>query len=225
MGQKTPSAKPYISVCIIDDNKSYSNSLKIILEQDNRIRIHSEYSTGYSFIDSLKSPFQPDVCLIDVILNDLSGIECAKRVKEKHPDIHIVVMTSYPDAKNFAAARDLGADYIEKGPRAEAFLNKIITTAVASKTERLISLQMDDYLKFEHLDLISELEKAKNRLSLLTESQLSALKLRISGKSEKEIAEILKVNPGTAHTHVWRALEKLQLPDLLHYLFGHSKNE
>ncbi|GMT50176.1 MAG: DNA-binding response regulator [bacterium] len=218
------SDKTFIKVSIIDDDKSYRSCLKKILEKDNRIRFYNEYDNGHAFLNSIQSPFQPDVCLLDIVLKDISGIVCGKRIKEKHPDMHIIIMTAYPDAKTFTEAREIGADYLEKGPRIEAFLDKIITTIATSKRERFISLQMGDDLKFEYLELANKLEKAKNRLSTLTNKQLTALKLKVAGQSEKEIAQALNVNPGTAHTHVKRALEKLKLPDLLDYVVGQSED-
>ncbi|MDH4128184.1 MAG: response regulator transcription factor [Spirochaetota bacterium] len=212
--------KPFIRVSIIDDDNSYRNSLKKILERDNRIRFHSEYDSGYNFLRNIDSPFQPDVCLVDVVLKDISGIECCKQLKEKHPKVHIVIMTSFPDAKTFTEARKIGADYLEKGPRVEAFIDRIIATVATSKRERLISLQMNDNLKFEYLELANELENVKTRLSTLTTNQLLAIKSKNEGKSEKEIAKILNVNPGTAHTHIKRALEKLNLPNLLDYILN-----
>ena len=88
--------------------------------EDERICIYSEYDSGTAFIKGLNSPFKPDVCLIDVVLKDISGIEYGKRIKEKKPDIHTVIMTAYPDAESFSEARKIGADYVEKSPCLEA---------------------------------------------------------------------------------------------------------
>ncbi|MDH4128560.1 MAG: response regulator transcription factor [Spirochaetota bacterium] len=204
-----------IKVSIIDDNKSFRDSLKLILEENPKILIHGEYESGRSFIDSLKSPFQPDVCLIDVILNDMSGLECAKRIKTLKPGIHIVIMTSYPDSASFSEARKLNADYIEKGQRSSDLIKEIIISSVPSNKEKIISLQSESNLKLGHIDFLNKLDTLEKQLSELSNAQLKVLKLRKEGKSIKEIAEILNVEQGTVYTHLRRALKKLDIPNLL----------
>ncbi len=212
------SEKTRIKVTIIDDSKSYRDSLKKILGEDERISIYSEYDSGNAFIKSLDSPFKPDVCLIDVVLKDISGIECGKRIKEGYPDIRIVIMTAYPDAESFSEARKIGADYVEKGPRLEALLDKIITTSVSGRKEKVISLKSNGQLRISHLDLLNELDALEKRALDLSENQIRVIKLKKSGKSVKEIAKIMGITPGTVHTHLKRAMKKLNLPDLLDYI-------
>ncbi|MDH4129828.1 MAG: response regulator transcription factor, partial [Spirochaetota bacterium] len=130
--------KNYIKVCIIDDDESYRLLLKKVLEIDDRIKLYGEYSTGKSFIKDLGSPFKPDVCLVDIYLNDISGIECCKQIKEKKPEVHLIVMTAHPDPQTFVEARKLGADYLQKGTRVEAIINKIITSYESKRGESLI---------------------------------------------------------------------------------------
>ena len=207
-----------IKVTIVDDNKLYRDSLKKILEEDKRIRIYGEYSSGAEFIKSLESPFKPEVCLIDVVLKDISGIECGKRIKEKNLDIHIVIMTAFPDAESFSEARKVGADYVEKGPRLEALMDQIITTSLSGRTEKFISLKSDGNLKISHLDLLNELDALEKRVFDLSDNQITAIKLKKNGKSVKEIARIMGVTQGTVHTHLRRALKKLHLPNLLDYI-------
>jgi len=207
-----------IKVTIVDDNKSYLDSLKKILEEDERIGIYSEYNSGNAFIKSLDSPFKPDICLIDVVLKDISGIECDKRIKEKTQDIQIVIMTAYPDAESFSEARKIGADYVEKGPRLEALIDQIITTSVPGRREKVISLKSNGKLKISHLDLLNKLDALEKRSLELSANQIKVIKLKKSGKSVKEIAKIMGVEPGTVHTHLKRALKKLDLPDLLDYI-------
>lgn len=207
-----------IKVSIVDDSKSYRDSLREILENDERISIYTEYDSGSAFINTLDSNFQPDVCLIDVVLNDMSGIDCAKQVKEKIPDVQIVIMTAYPDAESFSEARKIGADYVEKGPRFEAFIDNIITTCFSDRDEKIISLKSNSNLKISHIDLINELDAVEKRAEELSGNQLTVLKLKKSGKSVNEIAAIMRIEPATVHTHLKRALKKLKLPDPLDYI-------
>lgn len=212
------SSSDRIKVSIVDDSSSYRDSLRKILEEDKRLYVYSEYDLGSAFIKSLDSPFKPDVCLIDVVLKDISGIECARRAKEAIPSIRIVIMTAYPDADSFSQARKIGADYVEKGQRLEALLDQIITTSLSGQEENLISLRNNGRLKISHIDLINELDALEERASELSGNQIRVIKLKKSGKSIKEIARIMNIESGTVHTHLKRALKKLQIPDVLDYI-------
>lgn len=210
--------KDRIKVTIIDDDLSYRELLKTVLAKEKRIHLYSEYDSGQSFLKSLHSPFQPDVCLVDVMLQDMSGFECCRMIKEKKLDIRLIIMTAYPNAQSLGEARKLGADYIEKGPRIKTFINHIITSMSVSDKEVFISLQNTDPSKIDYLMLANELEKAKSLMSTLSEMQLKVVKLKNMGKTEIEIADILDLSSGTVHTHFNRAMQKLKLPNVLAYL-------
>ncbi len=94
----------------------------------------------------------------------------------------------------------------------------IITTSVHGPREKLISLKSDGQLKISHLDLINEPDALGKRALELSANQIRVIKLKKSGKSVKEIARIMGIEPGTVHTHLKRALKKLHLPNLLDYI-------
>ncbi len=207
-----------IKVSITDDDDSYREVLKTILDADPRIKIYNTYATGKRFLQDLNSPFLPDVCLIDFVLTDMTGIECGKRVKEINPDIHIIIMTAFPDANSFSEAIKIGADFVEKGPRIESLLDQLITSN-SLNSERVISLQKDSKLKMKHLDFLNQLEAIQKRSSELSKMQYEVLMLKKEGKSNDEIAQLLNIDKGTVRTHIKRAMKKLDLPDLLDYIF------
>ncbi len=214
-----------VRVCIVDDDRGYRHSLMKIFEDDDSIRIYNDYESGTAFLKEMKSPFKPDVCLIDVVLKDMSGIDCAKVIKEMKPDIHLVIMTAYPNDQSFMEAQKLGADYIEKGPRIESFLTRLVKSKKESRDEKIISLKSLDKLDLKNYELIYQLSEAKENLSTLTKMQLRIVKLKQKGKTSKEIAEILEINEGTVRTHFSRAMRRLDIPDFLDYIMGHDEED
>lgn len=206
-----------VKLSIVDDDLAYRNSMRDLLENEDDICLYREYENGMDFIRDINSPFQPDVCLIDIRLGDISGIQCAKMVKEKKPDLAIIIMTAYPDIDTFKEARSIGADYIEKSARAESLIKKIILSSGNSKENKIFFLN-DNELNPKHLELVYQLEEVKKRLDLLTESQIEILRYKKEGKTIKEISEILGVHTGTVGTQLSRIYEKLNLPQLLDYI-------
>lgn len=112
-----------IKVCIIDDEELYISAIKQILAADQRIWVYGEYITAQKFIDDFQKPFEPDVCLVDILLPDMSGMECAKIIKARNPNIHVILMTAYPTFETLTESKEIGADYIEKGTRGEILID------------------------------------------------------------------------------------------------------
>ncbi len=214
--------QPYIEkvkVSITDDDHLYRETLKKLLSQDDRIIIYAEYSSGKDFLKSLKSPFKPDTCLLDIVLGDISGVDCAKEIKDKWPEINVILMTAYPDPKTLTQARNIGADYIEKGTLGEILINKIIAYKRKTKNEQLISLTTGNSKASDLLfHLYKRIDAAQRRVAELSTNQKRSLELRQEGRSREEIAEILGISIASVRTHCHRAYKKLELPNLLDFI-------
>ena len=208
-----------IKVCIIDDEKAYRDAIKEHLRSDKRVMLYKEYESGFDFIKDLEQPFQPDVCLIDIVLNDISGIDVGKLIKRKNPNIHIIFMTAYPNVSSFNEATQIGADYIEKGSRGEILLDKIIMTVESTTKEQIFSFQkLGDEMGHFFFLFAKELESVQSRVEELSDLQRKVLKLRKADKPVSEIAKLLNMSPYTVRTHINRGLKKLKLPNFIKFI-------
>ncbi len=214
-----------IKLCIIDDNDSYREYIKALIEEDARIRLVGDYNSPIPFIAQLNSPFQPDVCLVDVLMPEMSGLDCAKIIRAKHPSMHIILITNNPSSQSIEMAKILGTDYIQKGTIGEKFMDYIITN-INSTREFVLSIHREYEEKFKLLiNMLKELESVQQNVSLLSQTQKKVLQLRKEDKSVNEIAEMLDMTPSTVSTHINRALFKLKLPKILDYIhFSDEKN-
>ncbi len=204
-----------IKVAIIEDDVNYLDAITTILEEEKEIIIHGTYENGLDFMNSLNSPFLPDVCLIDVMLPDTSGLKCAKKVKEINNDIKIIIMTAYENMQSFVEANKINADYIEKGKLSEMLINKIILSKKKTVPERVLLLKdnskINDY--FEYNEFITKLQNSKNNYKNLSEMQTKVLKMKVDGKKTKDIALSFNISTNTVNSHLERASKKLELPD------------
>ncbi len=201
-----------IKVSIVDDDQPYRDFLKKLLGGNSSFKIYGEYNSGTPFITDLESPFKPDVCLIDIMLPDVSGIECGRKLKEKSPDTFIIIMTAYPSQETLAEAKKIGADYIEKGTVGEKLIDKIIINQNQMNRELLISVKHSNEDQHNAILLLAkELELIQSRASNLSNAQRKVLLLKQSGKSKEEIAQLLKLSPKTIQVHINQGEEKLQL--------------
>lgn len=214
------SEKKLIKIWIVEDEEPYQDILKEVLSSDVRIKMYGEFTSGEDFLKFLNSPFRADVCLIDIKLKGkLSGLDCAKKVKEIDPGIHVILITAYPTPQILIEAKQIQADLIEKGSVGESLIDKIVTS-VKKEDSHFFSLKHD--LKDNNKDYIyilaEEIEKSRSRIEDLTDKQKKVLKLKQHGKTYKEIAQVLDMNEHTVRSHIERALKKLDLPNVLKFL-------
>ena len=73
-----------MNIIIIDDDKLVSSSLKTILETSPDIMVKALGSDGTEAI-SLYDTYRPDVLLMDIRMNGMTGIEAAREIRRKHP--------------------------------------------------------------------------------------------------------------------------------------------
>lgn len=117
-----------LKVVIVDDEKAYRMLIKKIIVKYEQLKFYAGYNSAEDFISSLDSLSNvPDVCIMDVNLKNMSGIECIKKVKINHPDIYFIVITAHLDLKVLAEIKELGIDYLEKGKIVGTLANKIIS--------------------------------------------------------------------------------------------------
>lgn len=208
-----------IKVAILEDDIEYRDSLKKLLSKDPRIRLYGEFNNTYDCIQSFYSPFKAQVCLIDIVLKGGSktGLDCAKTINQNWPNTHIIFMTSYLDPSYLSEAKKINADYIEKGTRGEIIIDKIILNRKYKSKERFLSVtQTNDFI--HPTNLLNQIYTAQKNTKKLSFYQRKVLKLKLDGKSVIETASFLQMNPRTVRTHLRRALQKLELPDVLKYI-------
>ncbi|MGV7930218.1 MAG: response regulator [Spirochaetota bacterium] len=210
---------PPVKLAIVDDDAGYRASLRELLGGQGDIVLYREYDCGHDFIRDIGSPFRPDVCLIDVVLKDMSGVECAKRLRAKRPEARIIIMTAYPEIESFNEARSIGADYIEKNSRSEALLKKIILSTLPDHRKSIFSID-SSLLSEKSVGLMRELREVRRRYETLSPAQARILGMKRSGMSVDEIAAAMGVHRGTIATQLSRAYEKLNLPDLMDFIDG-----
>ncbi len=99
-------------ILIIDDEDVICKACKMVLSERNFICDHS--ILGNEGLErALNQPY--DVLLLDMKLKDMDGMEILKAVKEKKPDLYVIVITGYSTVANTVKAMKLGAnDYLSK---------------------------------------------------------------------------------------------------------------
>ena len=212
--QESGKAKKKIRVILIEDHKLMRVGLKSLFEKYDDISIITEAESGKEGIEKVKV-HKPDVVIIDVGLNDISGVEAAKRILAEQGDVKIMMLTSHLRESDIMESLKAGV---------YAYVLKDINSDMLAMFLRSVN-DGAMWLDPKVVPIIRESgngmipAKAKNRANFkashgnLTEREYEVLKLVVDGKSNYEIAQILKISEHTSKAHVCNIIQKLVVDD------------
>jgi len=197
-----------IKILICDDQELVCEGLNAILGTSNLVEVVGMSFNGLEAIEFLEK-YPVDVVLMDLKMPVLNGIQATKQIKEKFPNVRILVLTTYDADQWVLDAIRYGADgYLLKDAPREKLLQAIDEvnsgrTPVDSKVAGKI---------FEQISKMPQ--KSPTTIgSNLTEREKEVLMLISHGKSNAEIAENLYLSEGTVRNYVSSILEKLDVTD------------
>ena len=191
-----------INVVIADDHEIVRAGLRRILNIDKRIQIVGEAVDGESALKLIEENL-PHVALLDIHMPVLDGIEVAKIVCEKHPEIVVIMLTAYEDYKHVEEALKVGADgYLSKDISPSFLIDAIYRSLLG---ERVFSKSI---LRVLENPLISH-QEIENSNVTITPREQEILNYLAQGKTSKEIADILGISIRTVQNHRSNIMQKL----------------
>jgi two-component system NarL family response regulator len=152
------------------------------------------------------------VVVLDVGLPGIGGIEACRQIKQQHPDIPVLILTSYAQKSLIERLISAGAQgYCLKGIAAETLVLAIRSVAAgASWWDKAATAEIRAVFANPEVKVGSKSEVLENPL---TKREQEILALVARGKSNQEIAQILYIAPGTVRVHVHAILQKLEVRD------------
>ena len=122
-----------ITVLLADDSREFRELLSLLLRRDERFDVVAEAKDGFEAIEMTKEQ-QPDVVLLDIAMPGMDGLQALPGLKEGHPSIKIVVLSSFSAGEMSDKTLGLGADaYIEKGESLEMIAETMLSLCSAKK--------------------------------------------------------------------------------------------
>lgn len=203
-----------IKVVIVEDYKLTRVGLRSALNEYDHINVMGEAEDaekGITLIENLK----PNVVLMDLGLPGMNGLEATIKIKEKNPEVKIIILTSHERGEEVLAALGSGANaYCLKDitPETLSDVIKDVANGACWVDPAVSSIALNYFPKPENVTLLSSTE-VKDARAQLTERELEVLKHLVKGKSNTEIAKELIVSVHTAKAHVCSILQKLCVDD------------
>ena len=198
-----------IKVLIADDQELIRESLKIVLGANEDMEVTGIAENGEQVLSEIKKK-KPNVILMDIRMPGIDGVECTRLVKEKYPDIYIIVLTTFDI---FGALKYGASGYLLKGISMKN-LAEAIRTVVSGKA--MINPEITDKIVklFNHMAQSSYAIQVDNELTEeLTKTEWRVIQKIGCGMSNKEIASELALSEGTVRNYLSSVLSKLELRD------------
>lgn len=203
-----------IRIAVIDDNNFLIKSVKEKLSFFENISISFTANNGLECMDKLNENRQTDLILMDIEMPKQNGIEATALVKQKYPQIKIIMLTVFDDDENIFKAIQAGADgYLLKDTEPQA-LYEAITQTLGGGAVMTPSIAMKA-LNLLRSPLPEEIDEVEETIKL-TSREVEVLEQLSTGLPYTSIAENLIVSPSTVRRHIENIYQKLQV---------HSKTE
>src|SRR2546425_3907838 len=166
-------------VLIVDDQTLFRSGLAGLLNDDSRVAVVGQAADGAEAVKQA-SALKPDVVLMDVKMPNLDGVEATRRIVAEHPEIKILILTTF-DADTFVlqALRAGASGYVLKDSQPQAIVSSIL--AVLSG-ERVMASAVANRV----LDMLTGTTTSKDFYDGLTAREIEILKLMADGQAIEE---------------------------------------
>ncbi len=195
-----------IRLMIVDDHEVVRLGMRAAFELEADISIVGEARNGSEAVAKV-NVLDPQVILMDVRMDKMGGIEACREIKSQHPQIAILMITSFTDDEAVMASILAGAS---------GYLLKNVSRAELLKAIRAVAVGQSLLDPNTRQQAVTRMTMHGKSMSLspgdeLTEREREVLALVARGYTNKQIAETLYVSEKTARNHVSHILEKLGL--------------
>ena len=205
-----------MKIIIIDDDHFVAISLKTILESNSEIEVIAMGHSGQEAI-KLYETHHPDILLMDIRMDGMTGLEAGMQILEKDPNANILFLTTFSDDEYIIKALNMGAkgyilkqDFDAIAPALNAVMKgqTVFGSDIINKLPNMLQTKESmDYTSFG-----------------LSSREYDVIYYVALGQNNKEIASTLFLSEGTVRNYISTILEKLNLRDRTQLAVFYYKN-
>lgn len=192
-----------IQVAIVDDHKIVRTGFRELLSGDSAINVSFEASNGDDALEQLRST-SCDVLLLDLSLPGKSGVDVLRTVRQRYPDLKVLILSGFPEESYALAMIKNGANgYLCKDCDQDDLLRAIRMVALG---RRYVSSRTAEFLADEMSG-----ERSSKPHETLSDRELQVFLRLARGESVSDIAGHLHLSVKTISTYRSRLTEKLNV--------------
>lgn len=185
----------------MDDHPVMRDGLRAVIEQEPDMEVLGEAADGREAIAQFQK-LLPDVMLIDLQMPEVDGLEAIMTIRGEFPDATIIVLTTFPGDARVVRAFTLGAtSYLLKTARRDEIIKAIRGALIGRHTVAPeVAQEIASHTGHERL----------------TEREIDVLRLVSKGRSNRDIADVLRISEDTVKARMKSIMGKLDAEDRTH---------
>lgn len=213
-----------IKLAIADDQTLFLKGMRFIIQTFENIDLIIEASNGQSLIDKIENNI-PDIILLDIKMPGMDGIETLKKIRSRHADIKIILLTMYNDERLISLGMEVGANgYLLKDEDSE-----VVREAIHSVYKK--GFYFNDYVSKALLRQVKKKTPNLSKAEILDSSirlskrETEVLSLICQEMSTNDIAKQLYISSRTVEGHRKNLLEKTGAKNVVGLVIFAVKNK
>lgn len=208
-----------IHIAIVDDHTLFRQGLTLLLSEYPDIRLAFDAANGLEMKERLASAPEPDVILMDINMPVMDGFESTQWLKQHHPDIKILALSTFEDDKPIIKMLKNGAGgYLVKESR-------IADVVQAIRTIHEQGYFLNELISAKMLRSIQDNPTPGALQVQLSDNEVTFLRLCCSELTYKEIAAEMKLSPHTIDNYRQELFDRLAIKSRTGLVLFAIKNE
>ena len=198
-------SKPITKIALVEDSDTLRQCLEKIIAGTPGYQCVCTCATAEEALTEIPQA-KPDIVLMDIHLPGESGITCTARLRQRLPDLQIIILTVYNDTKMVFQALKAGAcGYVLKRADEKEILGAIaeVRSGGAPMTSEIARMLVRSFMEPPAASLSEKVQ--------LSSREMEILALLAEGLSNKEIGVRLTITAGTVRSHLMRIYDKLHV--------------
>lgn len=193
-----------IRLLIVDDYPVVLSGLVAMFQNHQEIELVGVAANGKKAVE-LALSLRPQVVLMNMVMPEMDGIEATTLIKEKAPEIQVLIFSGVSGSDKVMPALNAGATGFIMKDSSEVELVQAIQQVARGKT------WLEQDVIGQIVKQIQGVDEREGLIDLLTERELTVLKYMARGYSNREIARLMVLSMATVHSHVSHILSKLEV--------------
>lgn len=194
-----------IKLLLVDDHKIVRDGIISLLQGEPRFLIIGEAENGIEALDKIET-LSPDLVILDINMPIMNGLECARKVAEKFPEVKILTLTMLNELEHIKNMLDAGVGgYILKNSGRDELITAINTVM---EGQNYFSEEVKNVIMLEMVRKKTATGKIFGEPIPLTPREIDVLQLIVDEFTNQEIGDKLFISVRTVDAHRRNLLEK-----------------
>ncbi|MBW1710695.1 MAG: response regulator transcription factor [Deltaproteobacteria bacterium] len=192
---------------IADDHSILRQSIALLLSKESDLEVVGQAGDGGQTMDLVEC-LKPDIVLMDIAMPRLNGIEATRRIRKKHPEVKVLILSMHSEDRYIRQLLRAGAS----GYMLKDASKKELVTAIRSvvQGESYLSPAVTRKLIDDYVRITDEITDSST-YHRLTNREREIFQLMTENRLNREIGVVLKISPKTVKNHRAKIMEKLNL--------------